>query len=109
MTVASGAVLTIDPGVEVDVEVEVDVDVELARQFEHAVDLAGRVLIVARCAADQLARVSAIVLATARARGVPLPGTALVHQLLTALEARGRGEDGTQALLTIYEDLSNPR
>ena len=51
----------------------------------------------------------AIVLATARARGLPLPGTALVHQLLTALEARGRGEDGTQALLTVYEELSNPR
>lgn len=47
----------------------------------------------------------AIVLATARARGLPLPGTALVHQLLTALEARGRGEDGTQALLTVYESL----
>jgi 3-hydroxyisobutyrate dehydrogenase len=51
----------------------------------------------------------AIVLATARARGLPLPGTALVHQLLTALEARGRAEDGTQALLTVYEELSNPR
>ncbi|MEO8587201.1 MAG: NAD-binding protein, partial [Acidobacteriota bacterium] len=51
----------------------------------------------------------AIVLATARARGLPLPGTALVHQLLTALEARGRGEDGTQALLTVYEELSAPR
>jgi 3-hydroxyisobutyrate dehydrogenase len=47
----------------------------------------------------------AIVLATARARGLPLPGTALVHQLLTALEARGRAEDGTQALLTVYESL----
>ena len=47
----------------------------------------------------------AIVLATARAHGLPLPGTALVHQLLTALEARGRGEDGTQALLTVYESL----
>ena len=35
-----------------------------------------------------------------RARtGVPLPGAALVHQLLSPLEAQGRGEDGTQALL----------
>ncbi len=51
----------------------------------------------------------AIVLTTARARGLPLPGTALVHQLLTALEGRGRGEDGTQALLTVYEELSNRR
>jgi 3-hydroxyisobutyrate dehydrogenase-like beta-hydroxyacid dehydrogenase len=37
---------------------------------------------------------------------MPLPGTALVHQLLTALEARGRAEDGTQALLTVYESLA---
>ena len=48
----------------------------------------------------------AIVLRTARERGMPLPGTALVHQLLEALEARGRGEDGTQALLTVYESLA---
>ena len=48
----------------------------------------------------------AIVLASARASGVPLPGVALVHQLLSALEAEGRGEDGTQALLTLYEKLS---
>jgi 3-hydroxyisobutyrate dehydrogenase len=47
----------------------------------------------------------AIVLRTAREKGVPLPGTALVHQLLSALEAQGRGEDGTQALLTLYEQL----
>ena len=50
----------------------------------------------------------AIVLASARACGVPLPGAALVHQLLSALEAEGRGEDGTQALLTLYEKLSGP-
>jgi len=48
----------------------------------------------------------AIVLKTARARGVPLPGAALVHQLLSALEAQGRGEDGTQALLTLYERMT---
>ncbi|MGH9317022.1 MAG: NAD(P)-dependent oxidoreductase [Thermoanaerobaculia bacterium] len=47
----------------------------------------------------------AIVLQTARARGVPLPGVALVHQLLAALEAQGRADDGTQALLTLYERL----
>lgn len=51
----------------------------------------------------------AICLATARGNGVPLPGVALVHQLLSALEARGRGEDGTQALLTLYEELSARR
>jgi 3-hydroxyisobutyrate dehydrogenase-like beta-hydroxyacid dehydrogenase len=51
----------------------------------------------------------AIVLANARAAGVPLPGAALVHQLLASLEAEGRGEDGTQALLTVYERLSGRR
>ena len=48
----------------------------------------------------------AIVLATARGSGVPLPGVALAHQLLSSLEAQGRGEDGTQALLTVYEELA---
>ena len=48
----------------------------------------------------------AIVLRTARANGVPLPAAAIVHQLLSALEAQGRGDDGTQALLTLYEQLS---
>jgi 3-hydroxyisobutyrate dehydrogenase len=48
----------------------------------------------------------AILLATARKNGVPLPGAALVHQLLSALEAQGRGDDGTQALLTLYEQMS---
>jgi 3-hydroxyisobutyrate dehydrogenase-like beta-hydroxyacid dehydrogenase len=48
----------------------------------------------------------AIVLQTARQRGVPLPAAALVHQLLSALEAQGRGDDGTQALLTLYESMS---
>ena len=51
----------------------------------------------------------AIVLKTAREKGVPLPGTALVHQLLSALEAQGRGEDGTQALLTLYERMTETR
>ena len=50
----------------------------------------------------------AIVLKSARQKGVPLPGTALVHQLLSALEAQGRGEDGTQALLTLYERMTAP-
>jgi 3-hydroxyisobutyrate dehydrogenase len=47
----------------------------------------------------------AIVLKTSREKKLPLPGTALVHQLLTALEAEGRGDDGTQALYTLYEKL----
>jgi len=50
----------------------------------------------------------AIALQTARARGMPLPAVALVHQLLSALEAQGRGDDGTQALLTLYETMSTP-
>jgi len=50
----------------------------------------------------------AILLRTAREKGVSLPGAALVHQLLSALEAQGRGEDGTQALLTLYESMANP-
>ena len=49
----------------------------------------------------------AILLATARRSGVPLPGSALVHQLLSALEAQGRGDDGTQALLTLYELMAD--
>ena len=50
----------------------------------------------------------AIVLQTARAQGIPLPAVALVHQLLSALEAQGRGDDGTQALLTLYETMAEP-
>jgi 3-hydroxyisobutyrate dehydrogenase-like beta-hydroxyacid dehydrogenase len=49
----------------------------------------------------------AIVLSTARQSRTPLPGVALVHQLLTSLEAQGRGDDGTQALLTLYEQLED--
>jgi hypothetical protein len=30
----------------------------------------------------------------------------LGHQLYNALEAAGRGEDGTQALIQIFEELS---
>jgi 3-hydroxyisobutyrate dehydrogenase len=47
----------------------------------------------------------AIVLRTSREKKLPLPGVALVHQLLVALEAEGRGDDGTQALYTLYERL----
>jgi 3-hydroxyisobutyrate dehydrogenase-like beta-hydroxyacid dehydrogenase len=48
----------------------------------------------------------AIVLSAAREERLPLPGVALVHQLLTALEAQGRADDGTQALFTLYESLA---
>ena len=36
----------------------------------------------------------------------PLPGTALVHQLFSALEADGMSEEGTQALVKALEKLS---
>jgi 3-hydroxyisobutyrate dehydrogenase len=51
----------------------------------------------------------AIVLRTSREKRVPLPGVSLVHQLLVALEAEGRGDDGTQALYTLYEKLGSIR
>ena len=37
----------------------------------------------------------------------PIPGTALVHQLFASLEAEGRGEEGTQALVKTLEKLGN--
>jgi 3-hydroxyisobutyrate dehydrogenase-like beta-hydroxyacid dehydrogenase len=49
----------------------------------------------------------AIVLRTARENRIPLPAAALVHQLLVALEASGGGDDGTQALYTLYEKLGD--
>jgi 3-hydroxyisobutyrate dehydrogenase len=47
-----------------------------------------------------------LALAAARRLGVPLPATALVHQLFTALETRGGGALGTQALVTALERLA---
>jgi 3-hydroxyisobutyrate dehydrogenase len=35
----------------------------------------------------------------------PLPGVALAHQLLAVLQARGRGRDGTQALIDVIRQL----
>jgi len=37
--------------------------------------------------------------------GQPLPGTALVRELLKALQARGRGRDGTQSLFEVIREL----
>ncbi len=48
-----------------------------------------------------------ITLATAREKNVPLPGTALVTQLLTANQGQGEGREGTQALLKTLERLAN--
>ena len=47
-----------------------------------------------------------IALNTARLRTIPLPGTALVTQLLTANQVRGEGREGTQALLKTLEHLA---
>ena len=47
-----------------------------------------------------------IALSTARSDGIPLPGTSLVSQLLTASQAAGEGREGTQALLKILERLA---
>ena len=48
-----------------------------------------------------------LALATAREQRLPLPGTALVHQLFAALEAEGLGSEGTQALVKALEKLGN--
>ena len=48
-----------------------------------------------------------LALELARERSVPLPGTALVHQLFAALEADGLGDEGTQSLVKALEKLAN--
>ena len=47
-----------------------------------------------------------LALATARDRQLPLPGTALVHQLFAVLEAEGLQNEGTQALIKALEKLA---
>jgi len=47
-----------------------------------------------------------LVLASANEMGVGLPGSSLGHQLYNALEAAGGGEDGTQALIQVFEKLA---
>ena len=37
---------------------------------------------------------------------LPLPGVALAKQLLGVLQAKGRGKDGTQALVDVIRGLS---
>ncbi len=48
-----------------------------------------------------------LALEVARESTQPLPGTSLVHQLFAGLEAEGRGEEGTQALVRTLEKLGN--
>jgi 2-hydroxy-3-oxopropionate reductase len=50
-----------------------------------------------------------LALAAAAEVGVPLPATALVHQLFAAVEAHGGGALGTQALVTALEALAGGR
>jgi 3-hydroxyisobutyrate dehydrogenase len=47
-----------------------------------------------------------LVLETAAATQTPLPGAALVQQLLRILEAQGRSRDGTQAIVDAVSWLS---
>jgi 3-hydroxyisobutyrate dehydrogenase len=50
-----------------------------------------------------------LVLASANELGVALPGSGMGHQLYNALEAAGKGEEGTQALIKIFEELAGLR
>jgi 3-hydroxyisobutyrate dehydrogenase-like beta-hydroxyacid dehydrogenase len=50
-----------------------------------------------------------LALDAARALGVPLPTTAVVHQLLAGVEAAGGGALGTQAVITALEALAGRR
>ncbi len=47
-----------------------------------------------------------LVLGAADELGVPLPGTALIHQLYRTLQARGLGGDGNHALVKALEHLA---
>jgi 3-hydroxyisobutyrate dehydrogenase len=47
-----------------------------------------------------------LVLKAADAMGVPLPGTALIHQLYRSLQARGLGGEGNHALVKALEYLA---
>jgi len=50
-----------------------------------------------------------LALAAAEGLHVPLPATAVVHQLLAAVEASGGGDLGTQALAQALEALAGGR
>ena len=47
-----------------------------------------------------------LVAEAAREMHVPVVGAGLVNQLLASLEAAGRGDEGTQALLTVLESMA---
>jgi 3-hydroxyisobutyrate dehydrogenase len=50
-----------------------------------------------------------LVLDYAREKRLPLLATSLVHQLLTAAQAHGRGREGTQALVSVLRELASRR
>jgi 2-hydroxy-3-oxopropionate reductase len=50
-----------------------------------------------------------IVLDTARTYGIPLPVTALITQLFTAMLDQGNGELDNSAIISVYESLSGVR
>lgn len=47
-----------------------------------------------------------LVLGAANANHTPLPAASLAYQLLAAVEAEGRGDDGTQSLVRVFERLA---
>lgn len=55
---------------------------------------------------DHLVKDLGLALAEAERAGVTLPGLALAHELYQALQAQGRGRDGTQSLVHAIEPLS---
>jgi len=50
-----------------------------------------------------------LVLSFAAELGLPLPGTALVQQMLRAVEAENLGEKGTQAAIVAMEKLAGKK
>ena len=55
---------------------------------------------------DHLVKDLGMALAEAKRSGLALPGLALANQLYIALQAQGRGRDGTQALIHALAALS---
>ena len=55
---------------------------------------------------DHLVKDLGLALAEAERAGLTLPGLALAHELYQALQAQGRGRDGTQSLIHAIESLS---
>lgn len=48
----------------------------------------------------------AVIMETGRALGVPLPVTALVQEMFSALRVKGRGSLDHSAVITLLEDLA---